>query len=163
MNHQLLFLSVTNFFTIFTKLSLREYGACHYLNVRYPNEEMSYIEHDFQQIRDTFYETFQLSGLAPNKYPFQFTSHLGGRIERFLGEQKPHMIFIELQELSEHEFKLMEHVHRFYDGPIAVLVREEDKTTNHIYQLLQLGVKEILSDYDSKTFVNALKRHLRPL
>lgn len=161
MKPDVLFFSITNLFSVFTKLSLQSLCDCHELNLRYPNEEYSKKEHDLQQIQNIFLESFQIRGLLPEVFPLSFHAHLAGRIERFLHFHQPAMIFVEFQSIEEQELKILKHVQKFYDGPIAAYIPEDEKTKNKVYQLLTHGVKEIIVDYDERVFQNAFHRHTK--
>jgi len=160
MKKEILCIASSAFFSVFTKQSLLTFATCRILNIRYPNEEYSLVQHDFQAIDDMYMDYYQQAGLAPRIIPYVFTSHLASRIENYLNQQLPDMIFVEMQSLDEAEFKLLQHVNELYDGPIAVVVSHEEKTSNKIYRLLMSGVKEILIDYDKQVFQDAMHRHL---
>lgn len=161
MKPDVLFCSITNIFSVFSKLTLQSLCSCHELNLRYPNEEYSETEHNLQQIQEMFLESFQMRGLLPSIFPLSFHAHLAGRIEHFLRFYQPAMIFIELQIIEEQELKILKHMQKYYDGPIAVVIPEEEKTTNKVYQLLTHGVKEIIVDYDENMLKNAFHRHTK--
>lgn len=162
MRKELLCLSLSNFFSVYTKLSLEEFVRCRTLNLRVANEEFSQVDNDLYQIETMFFEDFQQRGLAPLALPYQFDAYLAGRIERHLQKHPPSMVFIEFFELGETEFKLLKFVQSLFDGPIAVMIPDEEKTTNKIYQLLTHGVKEVMSDYDKGHLRKAFLRHINP-
>lgn len=160
MKNDILCIASSAFFSVFTKLSLSPFASCRTLNLRYPNEEYSRIQHDFQAIDDMFMDYYQQAGIAPSIIPYVFNAHLATRVEKFLHERSPDMVFVEMKSLDEAEFKLLHHLHDLYDGPIAVVVSHDEKTSNKIYRLLMTGVKEILIDYDKQVFQDAMHRHL---
>ncbi|PGK51197.1 hypothetical protein CN918_25755 [Priestia megaterium] len=160
MKKEILCIASSAFFSVFTKHSLSPFASCRVMNLRYPNEEFSQVQHDFQAIDDMYMDYYQQAGLAPRVIPYVFTSQVASRLESYLNELAPDMVFVEMQSLDEAEFKVLNHLHDLYDGPIAVVVSHDEKTSNKIYRLLMSGVKEILIEYDKQVFIDAMHRHL---
>lgn len=158
MTKNVLCLSLSNFFSVLTHLSLKDVSTCHTLQLCYPNEELSNVQHDFKQLDLMRLSYYYRKGLIPSMSPYSLDAHLSSRIEYALKTLSPSLVFMEYDVLQQRDYDVLACINRLYDGPV-ILFSQQDKSRHSMHDLLRHGVNELSHSYSKDTIRELFFRH----
>lgn len=159
MKKKALILTNSNLFTVYSQVSLAKFYNCSVLHLQYSNEKMSRTEHFIQQIKEVFDEDFYNRGLTFSRYDFTFNNVLIHRLDTFLKNESPSIIFFEMKTCKPNEWLILDHIQRYYNIPVAVFIPSEEDNEEMIINLCKYGVKEVITVLDDVSFENIAKRN----
>jgi hypothetical protein len=161
MTKNILILSNTHLFTVFSQLFLNKTYTCTLLNVRFPNEKMTKEEHFMHQLSEVYHHFHYKRGLVRSTYLFSFTTHLSHRISFAMSNTQPHVIVYEMKTFEEHEWILLRYLHQTYPLNIVAFIPPEQKSKETMFKLAEHGVREVITQLDEDIFKHAVKRNLK--
>jgi hypothetical protein len=158
MKRSCLILSNSNLFSVLSLKGFQPYYYCNERNLRFSNENMNKDEFLFQQIEDLYKDYYYKKGLLFSKSDFAFNNHLLYRIKTCITMNNPGLIFLELQSLKDIEWSLLSFLAQT-KIPILLFVPPEKNNERLAFELMNYGVKEIISEYDILLFEELARRH----
>lgn len=159
MKKQALIVSNSNLFTVYSQTILREDYACHVLNVRYQNEEMTKTNHFIQQLKELFHEEYRHYSFAAPLHEFRFNQQLTNRLDKAIEQIKPSIVFFEMKTLQPSEWLTLDYLHKQYDCPIAVYLPPEEDEEQVVLRLFKNGVKEVMTRLEETAFRDIMRRN----
>jgi len=160
MKKNILILSNSNFFTVFSRLFLYKFFHLENLNLRYANEEMDDNEHYINQVKEMQQDFHYKRGFLRSRYFFSYNERLVYRISKNIEKKKPHMIFFEMKTFENGEWAVLQYLNAHYSIPIVTFIPATEKSKETMFRLAECGVREVITQYEEELFISAIKRNM---
>ena len=160
MKAKALLLSNSNLFSVLSQKAFQEHFACEELNVRYANEEMTKDDFLFQQLDELYESVYFKNNQFFSPFDYAFNERLSRRVDQAISHHEPAIAFCELKNVSQADMAMIRFLSQ-KNIPLIVFVPVEKDNESLAFDLMDYGVKEIVTEYDLPLFRELAHRHAK--
>jgi hypothetical protein len=159
MRKKILLVSNSNFFSVLSRLYLKDDYDCQLFHVRCENESLTKEEHFIWQLREMNKEALVQKGILNSKHEFYFSDKLCERFDSQISLFKPDMVIVELKSMDQAEFQMIHYLTENYDFPVTVY--NDFVTDSSVFSKLDsLRIKGCVWAMDKSLFLDTVKFNL---
>lgn len=160
MKKNVLIISNTNLFTVLSSRFISDSFNCSIFNLRTEYEKFDHQEHMIHQFREHLLHSEYSERYDKIKFNFNFNEIFLYRLNNFLKDFKPDVFLIELKTFNDNEYRLISYLFEKFKLPIIVFSPVTEPSQDVMFNLAEVGVREILTKYNEKNFLNSVNRNI---
>lgn len=160
MKKKVLIISNTNLFSVLCPKMISKDYEVEIFNLRYANESFDLNDHMVNQIREFLLDLDFADNSPDLRYNFSFNEMFLYRLNNYIKRFEPDLVIIELKNINDNELKLVDFIYKKYNIPIIAFNSDKEKSQNVMFNLAEVGIREILTKFNENNFTDSIERNI---